>query len=212
MQFNQYQLTCSTSLALRPDGLYVCQCNLWGRPTLEVKILFEELLPLQLEEPAEVSRREVFGSVFGLTFSVFFIVNLLLGAPLAVLDVGLWGYSAGLGLGLLLVGWRHHRGRTTHLRTPRLLVRLGHRPRRGAQLRAFVGQLQTHTKAYLREEYGAVNPLGHIEPQLRRLAWLRELEVLSSGEARALTTRLTGQVPAAPLRSLGQELEGLFIN
>ena len=75
-----------------------------------------------------------------------------------------------------------------------------------------VAELERRTKTYLRNEYGQVNPLGFIEPQLRRVAWLRELEVLSAPEAQALATRLTGRRSPDTLRSMGQELESPYLN
>ena len=80
------------------------------------------------------------------------------------------------------------------------------------QLRQFVALITDHTKVYLRREYAPINPLGLIEPQLRRLAWLHELAVLDTPEAQALATRLTGKLPGRDFRSLGQRLERPYVN
>ena len=49
MQFHQRQLTRSTTLSLRTHGLHVSQRDGQGRLKLEAEMLYEELLPVQLE-------------------------------------------------------------------------------------------------------------------------------------------------------------------
>ena len=56
-----------------------------------------------------------------------------------------------------------------------------------------------------------VNPLGLIEPQLRRLRWLRELGVITEAEARIGTVRLTGR-HTDTLQGMGHELEAPYVN
>ncbi len=89
---------------------------------------------------------------------------------------------------------------------------LADRPNERKELYRFSENLENRTKSYLREHYGAINPLGLIEPQLQRLRWLHKLEVLTDKEARALSTRLTGRVEDSPLLSMGQELEAPYAN
>ncbi|WP_426061808.1 hypothetical protein [Hymenobacter sp. B1770] len=101
---------------------------------------------------------------------------------------------------------------TFRLQTAHLAVTLAGRPWQRKQFRTLVMELERRTKTYLRKEYGQVNPLGFIEPQLRRLAWLHELEVLSAREAQALSTRLTGRRTSDTLKSMGQELESPYLN
>jgi hypothetical protein len=98
------------------------------------------------------------------------------------------------------------------LHTGRLRLVLADHPRDRRQFRDFAEKLDAHTKKYLRREYGAINPLGYIEPQLRRLGWLHDLGVLSAAELRALSTRLTGRVSERRIRSMGQRLEALYVN
>jgi hypothetical protein len=93
-----------------------------------------------------------------------------------------------------------------------LAVTLAGRPWQRKQFRTLVAELERRTKTYLRKEYGQVNPLGFIEPQLRRVAWLRELEVLTAPEAKALSIRLTGRLSNETMRSMGQELESPYLN
>ncbi|WP_375419273.1 hypothetical protein [uncultured Hymenobacter sp.] len=212
MQFHQRQLTRSTTLSLRTHGLHVAQRDGQGRLKLEAEMLYEELLPVQLDKPRAGARREIFGLVFALGYFAVYAASYLTGHPAAPTDLTAWAYGTGLvlaGFGLYgLQNW----WRPVVLRTPRLHVVLAHRRHDRRELQAFVAALEAHTKAHLRQRYARVNPLGSIEPQLRRLAWLRDLGVLNSAEARALTTRLTGQLPQATLRGMGQELEGLFVN
>ena len=214
MQFHQRQLTRSTTLSLRTHGLHVAQRDGQGRLKLEAEMLYEELLPVQLEYRNVTPRRHLGWLIFSILYVSMHLAQPLLTTGAQPLSDEAWGWAFGTGLGLVLLilyaqrNWWHK----VVLHTPRLQVILADHPADRQQLRTFVRSLQDRTKTYLRQEYGQVNPLGHIEPQLHRLAWLRELEVLSPREARALTTRLTGQVPAATLRSMGQELEDLFVN
>ncbi|QKG53023.1 hypothetical protein [Hymenobacter sp. BRD67] len=96
--------------------------------------------------------------------------------------------------------------------TAHLKVVLADHPADRGQLRTFVEHLEKHTKTYLRREYAPINPLGLIEPQLRRLAWLHELAVLDMPEAQALATRLTGRLPGRGFKSMGQKLEPPYVN
>ncbi len=212
MQFQHRQFGRSTLLALRPHGLYVRQRDIWGQVQLELEVPYEEVLPLRLERVRRESK---------LRIPWYTQLALLLGLnPLAHYftyqfnTIQLWtliGVFMTLCIVLVEYAVRHGFWNTV-LRTSRTQLVLAEQSCSRAALQQFAAVLETSAKTYLRQEYGQVNPLGPIELQLRRLGWLRELEVLSSGEARALTTRLTGQVPAGPLRSLGQELEGLFVN
>lgn len=214
MQFHQRQLTRSTTLSLRTHGLHVSQRDGQGRLKLEAEMLYEELLPVQLEYRNVTPPRHLGWLVFSLLYVGLQLARPLLGAasPPPSDEAWSWAFGAGIGLVLLLLYAQRNWWHKAVLHTPRLQVILADHPHDRQQLRAFVRSLQDRTKTYLRQEYGQVNPLGHIEPQLRRVAWLRDLDVLSPREARALTTRLTGQVPAATLRSMGQELEDLFVN
>jgi hypothetical protein len=98
------------------------------------------------------------------------------------------------------------------LSTPHLNITLADRRGQRVRFNAFAEALEARTKTYLRQEYGTINPLGIIEPQLRRVAWLRGLEVLSATEARTLTTRLTGQLPLPKLGKMGLKLEAPYVN
>ena len=213
MQFHQRQLTRATQLVLREHGLYVSQRDGRGQVDLAVEIPYEELLPIRLERRSAVPGRGMRWLAAGILWVVGNAVQQQFFGQ-RPLPAHFWGVvlAAGLALALLLLYALHNWWRQAVVHTANLRVVLADHPRDRQQLRAFTQSLEARTKTYLRQHYGQVNPLSHIEPQLRRLAWLGELNVLSPAETRALTTRLTGQVPAAPLRSLGQELEGLFVN
>ncbi len=211
MTFDQTQfLIGSTHLAVRTKTLYVCQRNPQGRIMLETEIPYEDLLPLDTKVQRQVPA----------------VPLLLAGGMLLLLGYGPWtrllttghpttDFWLWLGILALNVGsfWlRFERQWSTfRLRTARLVLTLAGRPWQRRRFAALVLALETQTHTYLRREYGRVNPLGWIEPQLRRLRWLRDLEVLSPREAQALTTRLTGQTGAA-WRGLGKELEPLYVN
>lgn len=215
MQFYQRQLTRSTTLSLRTSGLHVAQRDGQGRLKLEAEMLYEELLPIQLEYRNALPQRQLSALALGGLYLVLHLLQPLLAAgpqPAIFDDAWVGAFGSGFGLLLLVLYAWHNWWHKAVLHTPRLQVVLADHPRDRRQLRVFVSTLQTRTKAHLRQQYGRVNPLGSIEPQLRRVAWLRDLDVLSPAEARALTTRLTGQVPAAALRSMGQQLEGLYVN
>jgi hypothetical protein len=115
-------------------------------------------------------------------------------------------------LGVLLLYALHNWWHQAILHTGRLQMVLADHPRDRRQFRDFTQKLDAHTKAYLRQEYGTINPLGYIEPQLRRVAWLLDLGVLSPVEARTLNTRLTGRLSERGIRSMGQRLEPLYVN
>jgi len=117
-----------------------------------------------------------------------------------------------IGLGLLVAYAHRNWWHQAIVHTANLRVALADHPRDRRQLRAFVQNLENHTKHYLRQEYAPVNPLGLIEPQLRRLAWLHKLDVLSTPEAQALATRLTGRLPGRGFKSMGRRLEAPYVN
>jgi hypothetical protein len=218
MQFQQSQLTRSTQFALREHGLFVSQYDGRGQVDIAAEIPYEELLPIRLEYRNQVPRQLLPLAVFAFIFWVLHLAKpwLTVGHLPAADDIlaGSWLLTMGAGVGLLLLGgyaWRHWWHQAI-VHTANLHVALADHPRDRRQLRTFTEQLDAHTKKYLRQEYGTINPLGTIEPQVRRVAWLRELGVLSAAEAKALTTRLTGRLSERELRSMGQRLEALYVN
>ncbi len=212
MIFTQKQLFLGTThIALRAESLYVCKRNPQGVATLETEVPYEEILPLTSGEHRHIPTNQL----------------LLTGLLLLVLGSGPWrdwlatgqagaslyGWWAILGLNALSMWLRFEQQWCTfRLQTAHLAVTLAGRPWQRKQFRALVAELERRTKTYLRDEYGQVNPLGFIEPQLRRVAWLRELNVLSAREAQALSTRLTGRRSTDPLKGMGQELEAPYLN
>ena len=211
MIFEQRRLARFTQLALRENGLYVCQRDGWGHIQLEIELPYEQVLPLQTEQCRTPARQLPRPLQIGLIVAGYIVIGLL-ARHLSTWQLGV--LTAGLGA-LVLAGLLYARRnwqRRTVLNTPHLRVLLADRPADRAGLARFIAALETRSKSYLRGEYGSINPLGFIEPQLRRLRWLRELEVLSQPEAQALTTRLTGRLSASTLRSMGQELEAPYVN
>lgn len=213
MKFQQRQLTRTTLLALREHGLYVSQHDGRGQADIAVEIPYEELLPLRLEYRQALPKRGLrWLAVLGLWVAGNAVQQQFFGTrPLAE---SFWTFafvvSAALGAGLLYAwhNWWHQ----AIVHTAHLHVVLANHPRDRRTLRQFVQQAESHTKSYLRREYAPINPLGIIEPQLRRLAWLHELDVLTTAEAQALATRLTGRLPGRGLRSMGQKLEAPYVN
>jgi len=217
MQFQQRQLTRATQFALRPDGLFVSQRDGQGQVALAVEIPYEEVLPIQLEHLSHFPGKRLRWLAACLLWLVGTAARIQFDAGYhggRALPDNFWVYvfSALAGLGLVLLyawqNWWHQ----TILHTAHLRVVLANRPHDRRQLRAFVAEAERHTKAYLRREYAPINPLGLIEPQLRRLAWLHELAVLDTPEAQALATRLTGRLPGRGFKSMGQKLEAPYVN
>ncbi|WP_310393854.1 hypothetical protein [Hymenobacter sp.] len=212
MIFTQKQLFLGTThIALRAESLYICKRNPQGVATLETEVPYEEILPVKSREHRHIPVNQL----------------LMTGLLLLVLGVGPWRAwlatgQAGFplyswwfifGINALAVWLRFEQQWSTfQLHTAHLAVTLAGRPWQRRQFRALVAELESRTKTYLRGEYGQVNPLGFIEPQLRRVAWLRELDVLSAREAQALSTRLTGRRSTDTLKSMGQELESPYLN
>jgi hypothetical protein len=212
MIFTQKQLFLgSTLIALRAESLYICKRNPQGVAMLETEVPYEEILPVKFGEHRHIPTNQL----------------LLTGLLLVLLGYGPWrewlatgtataafyGWWAVLALNLLS-GWLRFEQQwcTFRLQTAHLVVTLAGRPWQRKRFRTLATELERRTKTYLRDEYGQVNPLGFIEPQLRRVAWLRDLEVLSAREAQALSTRLTGRWGADTLKSMGQELESPYLN
>jgi hypothetical protein len=210
MQFQQRQLTRSTQFSLRQDGLFVSQRDSRGAVDFAVEIPYEEVLPVRLEYERSVPQLTGRWVVFGL----FGLLNILRAVRPAELTPEAWGWAFGVLLGLgLLVAYAHRNWwHKAIVHTANLRVALGDHPSDRRQLHAFVQDLEDHTKHYLRQEYAPVNPLGLIEPQLRRLAWLHKLDVLSTPEAQALATRLTGRLPGRGFKSMGRRLEAPYVN
>ncbi len=213
MHFQQSQLTRSTQFALREHGFFVSQRDSRGQVDMSMEIPYEELLPIRLEYRNTLPRRQLLWVLGGLLYAGAHLARpYVTGSQSLSADALFWVLNAGAVLvGVFLYAlrnWWHQ----AILHTGRLRLVLADHPRDRQQFRAFTEQLDAHTKHYLRREYASINPLGYIEPQLRRLAWLHELGVLSTAEARALGTRLTGRVSERRIRSMGQRLEPLFVN
>ena len=212
MIFTQKQLFIGTThVALRAESLYVCLRNPQGVATLETEVPYEEILPVKAQEPVHIPVNQ-------LILTGGLILFLGYGPWRAWLATGEAGFALYSWWGILLVNaltsWLRYEQQwsTFRLQTAHLALTLAGRPWQRKQFRALVAELEQRTKTYLRSEYGQVNPLGFIEPQLRRVAWLRELNVLSAREAQALSTRLTGRRGADTLKSMGQDLESPYLN
>ncbi len=213
MQFKQSQVTRSTEFELREHGLFVSQRDGRGQLDMAVEIPYEEVLPLRLEYRSNLPGPHLRWLAVGTLWLMGNAARLQYGGH-QPLPEDFWFYvlsgAAGLGLAVLYAWQNWWYQAVVH--TAPLRVVLADHPRDRRQLRAFVQHLESHTKAYLRREYALINPLGLIEPQLRRLGWLHELDVLSTPEAQALATRLTGRLPGRGFKSMGQKLEALYVN
>lgn len=212
-QFTQHHfLRGSTRLVLGPNGLYVSQGPRRGAARLETEIPYEELLPVTLErqepDPVRIPPAGLWVAVWLLLQGFSRLLN-----DTTSFSTELWVACCGFLLGLaavLLV--RRYRGRRVVLTTNRIHLAFHDAPRHRAALSTFVDAMQLRAHAYLREEYATVNPLGHIELQLHRLHWLRQLKVLSEQEFRTLSTRLTGRLSLDPVKLMGQDLETPYLN
>lgn len=212
MIFNQKQLfQGNTHIALRAESLYVCKRNPQGVATLETEVPYEEILPVKFSEHRYIPTNQLLLTGLLLTFLGYGPWREWLTTGQA--SAALYGWWAVVGLNALACWLRFEQQWCTfRLQTAHLVITLAGHPWRRKQFRALATELERRTKTYLRNEYGQVNPLGFIEPQLRRLAWLHELDVLSAREAQSLSTRLTGRRGAATLKSMGQELEAPYLN
>ena len=213
MQFKQSQITRSTEFVLREHGLFVSQRDGWGQLDMAVEIPYEEVLPLRLEYLDSLPSRNL---RLGIALGGWLIIQALNryqpGHTLLPENTWLYTLTVAGALGLAVLYAWHNWWHQAVLHTAPLRIVLADHPRDRRQLRAFVQHLESHAKAYLRREYAPINPLGLIEPQLRRLGWLHELDVLSTPEAQALATRLTGRLPGRGFKSMGQRLEALYVN
>lgn len=211
MIFTQKQLfQGTTTVALRAESLYVCKRNPQGVAILETEVPYEEILPVRAEERRHIPTNQLVLTVLLLAFLGYEPVRHWLATGVA--DIALYTWGLVLGLNVLASYLRFEQQWSTfRLQTAHLVITLAGRPWQRRQFRALVAELERRTKTYLRDEYGQVNPLGFIEPQLRRVAWLHELEVLSAREAQALSLRLTGRRPGT-MTSMGQELESPYLN
>lgn len=213
MQFQQSQLTRSTQFTVREHGFFVSQRDGRGQVDIAVEIPYEELLPIRLEYRNTMPQRQLLWVLGGVIYAGAHLARPFIVENQPVPN-DVWAWAFGLSAALVafffygLNNWWHQ----AILHTARMELVLADHPRDRRQFRAFTEKLDAHTKNYLRQEYGTINPLGTIEPQVRRVAWLRELGVLSATEARALTTRLTGRLSERELRSMGQRLEALYVN
>jgi hypothetical protein len=212
MIFTQKQLFLGTThIALRAESLYVCKRNPQGVATLETEIPYEEILPLKAGEQRYVPTNQLLLTGLLLTFMGYGPWREWLATGQAGLSMALWWLVVGFNVLSLWLRFEQQ-WFTFRLQTAHLAVTLAGRPWQRRQFLALVKELERRTKTYLRDEYGKVNPLGFIEPQLRRVAWLHELDVLSAREAQALSTRLTGRRGNDPLHGMGQELEAPYVN
>jgi len=201
----------STHIALRSESLYVCKRNPQGVATLETEVPYEEILPVVATEHRYLPTAQ-------LLLPAVLLVLVGYGPWQDWLSTGEADLSFFTWWGLLAINavalWLRFEQQwfTFRLQTAHLVLTLAGRPWQRRQFRALVQELERRTKTYLRTEYGQVNPLGFIEPQLRRVAWLQQLNVLTAREAQALSTRLTGRRGADTLKSMGQDLESPYLN
>ena len=212
MIFTQKQLFLGTThIALRAESLYVCKRNPQGVATLETEVPYEEILPVKSGEHRHIPANQLLLTGILLVFLGYGPWQAWLTTGEAGTQLYLWWLILGVNA---LVMWLRFEQQwcTFRLQTAHLALTLAGRPWQRKQFRTLVAELERRTKTYLRDEYGQVNPLGFIEPQLRRVAWLRELDVLSAREAQALATRLTGRRSTETLKSMGQELESPYLN
>ncbi|GAA4035144.1 hypothetical protein GCM10022409_19680 [Hymenobacter glaciei] len=211
MIFTQKQLfQGTTTVALRAESLYVCKRNPQGVATLETEVPYEEILPVKSDISSRIPVNQLLLTGLLLAFLGYEPCRHWLTTGEA--GTALYTWLLVLGLNLLASYLRFEQQWSTfRLQTAHLVITLAGRPWQRRQFRALVAELERRTKTYLRDEYGQVNPLGFIEPQLRRVAWLRELDVLSIREAQALSMRLTGRRPDT-MNSMGQELESPYLN
>ena len=212
ISFEQQHFARTTYLELRDHGLYLNQRQ--GQARLDTEVAYEEVLPIALERRQTLSGRQLSGRF--LWWGLLIVANLarpLLPQKGLADETWLLLFGAGAALiALYLYGsryWWNHLVLSTGRAT--VVVPAGSAASRRA-LAAFVQALETRTKTYLRHHHAQVNPLGLIEPQLRRLRWLHHLDVLDAAEAQALATRLTGRLPNAELRGMGQRLEAPYLN
>ena len=212
MIFTQKQLFQGTThIALRAESLYVCKRNPQGVATLETEVPYEEILPIKSGEHRHIPVNQLLLTVILLVFMGYSPWHEWL--TTGHTGFSLYSWWVILGVNALAMWLRFEQQWCTfRLQTAHLVITLAGLPWQRKQFRTLVAELERRTKTYLRDEYGQVNPLGFIEPQLRRVAWLRELEVLSAPEAQALATRLTGRRSPDTLRSMGQELESPYLN
>ncbi|MBO0356321.1 hypothetical protein J0X19_00045 [Hymenobacter sp. BT186] len=203
----------TTQLALRPNGLYICQRNSHGRATLEFEMPYEEVLPVRVMR-FRTTPQLTWRPLVGLWFAISLLQRLLPTNSNGQLSdaawLGVFGFG-GLLIALYLYGQRNWWQHVT-LGTSRTNITLADRSAERASVDKFARALEARTKAYLREEYANINPLGLIDTQLHRLRWLRKLDVLTEREARVLATRLTGRLDSLPLHSMGQVLESPYVN
>ena len=213
MQFQQSQLTRSTQFTVREHGFFVSQRDGRGAVDIAVEIPYEEVLPIKLEYKRTLPGRNLRWLAVGILWGLANLARHQSFDP-RQLPEDFWVYvgSALFGLSIaLLYAWQNWWHQAVVHTAPMRVVLADH-PRDRRELRAFVQHLESHTKAYLRREYAPINPLGLIEPQLRRLGWLHELAVLTTPEAQALATRLTGRLPGRGFKSMGQKLEAPYVN
>ena len=213
MQFKQSQVTRTTQFVLREHGLFMSQRDGRGNVDMAVEIPYEELLPVRLEYERHLPGRSLrWLAVAALWLMGNAAQQQFFGQRALPEDFWMFVGSSVVGLVIvLLYAWQNWWNQAI-LHTANLKVALADHPRDRRQLRVFVQNLEARTKEYLRREYAPVNPLGLIEPQLRRLAWLHELDVLSTPEAQALATRLTGRLPGRGFKSMGRRLEAPYVN
>lgn len=212
MIFTQKQLFQGTTIiALRAESLYVCKRNPQGVATLETEVAYEEILPVKADESRHIPVNQLLLTLLLLGFLGYGPWREWLATGQASASLYTWCAVLVLNVGACWLRFEQQWS-IFRLHTAHLVITLAGRPWQRKQFRALVAELERRTKTYLRDEYGQVNPLGFIEPQLRRVAWLRELDVLSAREAQALSTRLTGRRGADTLNSMGQKLEPPYLN
>lgn len=210
MVIEQRKLFSTTQLALRPHGVYVSKRSLTGDVLLEFEMPYEEVLPVRVEQRRPTLPRHWRTWSF---VGSWLLINALGSSYVReYLNTTAWFTAVGsvFVLGLLVYSLTHWQ-RQFVLVTARAHVSLADRSYQRAKFHQFATTLEQTTKDYLRYHYADINPLGLIEPQLRRLRWLRELHVLSEAELRARTVRLTGR-HSDTVHGMGHELEAPYVN
>jgi hypothetical protein len=184
----QHPILGYSHLIMQEAGLRVEEKRFFNRT--EFVIPYEDLMPL------DVARFHNFP--FRLTLAALFVFFGCSKATYTIItqagqrESALWLLLilSGVLLGVIAQAlrlWKHE----FILTTGRGNIMLFDSRRNRKALYAFANALRDHTILYLRNQYGKVDPLLPVEPQLARFEWLRNLGVLNDTQFQQLKNSLS---------------------
>jgi len=183
----RYPILGYSHLIMQETGLHIEEKRFFNRT--EFLIPYEDLMPIDVARFHNFPFRLTLAAVFVLFGCLKATYTLITQAGQRESALWLLLILSGVLLGVVAQALRLWR-RDFILTTGRGNILLFDSRRNRKALYAFANTLRDHTILYLRNQYGKVDPLLPVEPQMARFEWLRNVGVINDTQFQQLKTCL----------------------